>query len=195
MSRWLRLEEILCHPQRGPAVAAALRTPAAVVLAPWIGPGMDRLLRLSLSAHQPMPTLATGGDIATVATRALRPVARGDCLPDPAAGGIVTRRWFILPQRDAPELIEITTRAWEGFEADTPGRPLGLWQDMAPTPDGAAQIMLLTCYPSLAAWESSRAFRPGAAQGPARRGEWAALFARRRALLLDSWVEVWGVAA
>jgi hypothetical protein len=189
---WLRLEEITCRAQR--AAAASLREPGAVVLTPQIGPGMDRLLRLSLSDARPIPRLGPGADIALVETRALRPVARGTTLPDAAQGGIVTRRWFILPVADAPELVRLSTTAWDGFEGDTAGRPFGLWQEHVARADGLAHVMLLTHYPSLTAWDESRYWKPGP-EAQKRREEWGALFARRRALLRDTWVEVWGVAA
>ncbi len=187
---WLRLEEIACRPQR--AAPEALREPGAVVLVPQIGPGMDRLLRLSFTEARPIPRLGPGAEIALAETRALRPVARGTTLPDTARGGIVTRRWFILPEADAPELVRLSTTAWESFEDDTAGRPFGLWQDDAPRADGLAHIMLLTHYPSLTAWDESRSWKPGP-EAQKRRDEWAAMFTRRRALLRDTWVEVWGV--
>jgi hypothetical protein len=189
----LLLEEITTRPQRAEAAAARLRAPGHVLMTAQIGPGMNRLLRASLHATPPTPRLGPDADIAQVQPRILHPRARGEALPEPAIGGIVTRRWFILPRDDVDELIDISTRAWTGCEADTAGHPYGLWRDARDTPEGAAQVMLMTHYPSLNAWEQSRYWKPSA-EAQARRAEWGALFARRRAMLLDTRVEVWGVS-
>lgn len=189
----LLLEEITTRPQRAEAAVARLRAPGHALMSAQIGPGMNRLLRASLHATPPTPRLGPDADIAQVQPRILHPRARGEALPDAGAGGIVTRRWFILPRDDVDELIAISTRAWAGWEADTAGRAYGLWRDARDTSEGAAQVMLMTHYPSLHAWEQSRYWKPGA-EAQARRAEWAALFARRRALLLDTWVEVWGAS-
>lgn len=195
----LRFEEFTAQPRRAAVLHAKLgAVPGGRLFGLWraqIGPGMNRVTRASLWPGEPPPTSeAADPDVVHVNTRVLDILTRGDTPPDPARGGIVTHRWFILPPQHVAEMVAITTEAWTGFEGDTGSEPLGLWQDRA---EGEpAHVLLMTWYPSLAHWEQSR-FWNSAAAGPdqAQRAKWGALFARRRAMLLDTWVTVHGTEA
>ncbi|MBW6400545.1 hypothetical protein KPL78_21985 [Roseomonas sp. HJA6] len=195
----LRFEEFTAQPRRAAALHAKLGTvPGGRMFGLWraqIGPSMNRVTRASLWPGEAPPTPeAEDPDVVHVNTRMLDILTRGETPPDPARGGIVTHRWFILPPQHVAEMVAITTEAWTGFEGDTGSEPLGLWQDRAESEP--AHVLLMTWYPSLAHWEQSR-FWNSAAAGPdqARRAKWGALFARRRAMLLDTWVTVHGTEA
>jgi hypothetical protein len=192
----LRFEEFTAHPRRAAALQATLRdVPGGRMFGLWraqIGPSMNLVTRASLWSGEPAPAPgAADPDVASLRTRVLTILTRGETPPDPARGGIVTHRWFILPAGRVAEMVAITTEAWTGFEGDTGSEPLGLWQDRDQR--DPAHVLLMTWYPSLAAWEGSR-FWNAAAAGPdqARRAQWGALFARRRDMLLDTWVTVHG---
>jgi hypothetical protein len=78
----------------------------------------------------------------------------------PSGPGIFALRWFECAAADSEEFVELSSSAWPAFEAGTPGtRIFGLFRaDDAPDASGdAACFLLCTRYPSLAAWESSRA--------------------------------------
>lgn len=191
----LRFEEFTARPGRAAAVQDRLReVPGGRMFGLWraqIGPSMNLVTRASLWPGEPPAPDATDPDIAALRTRVLTILTRGETPPDPARGGIVTHRWFILPAAKVAEMVAITTEAWVGFEGDTGSEPLGLWQDRAQ--GEPAHVLLMTWYPSLAAWEGSR-FWNAAAGGPdqAQRAKWGALFRRRRDMLLDTWVSVHG---
>lgn len=195
----LRFEEFTARPRRAAALQAKLATvPGGRLFGLWraqIGPSANRVTRASLWSGDPPPTPeARDADVVHVNNRVLTILTRGETPPDPARGGIVTHRWFILPPQHVAEMVAITTEAWQGFEGDTGSEPLGLWQDRA---EGEpAHVLLMTWYPSLSHWEQSRFWNSGAA-GPdqAQRARWGALFARRRDLLLDTWVTVHGSEA
>ncbi|MEO3473516.1 hypothetical protein AAFN86_16740 [Roseomonas sp. CAU 1739] len=192
----LRFEEFNARPRRAAALQAKLSAvPGGRMFGLWraqIGPSMNRVTRVSLwPGEPPMAPEINDPDVASLTTRVLTILTRGETPLDPARGGIVTHRWFILPPQHVAEMVAITTEAWVGFEGDTGSEPLGLWQDRAEA--DPAHVLLMTWYPSLAHWEQSR-FWNSAAAGPdqAQRAKWGALFARRRDMLLDTWVAVHG---
>lgn len=192
----LRLEEFTARPGRAAALTPRLAAvPGGRLFGLWraqIGASVNLVTRASLWPGEPPATTEAGdADIASVRGRSLRILARGETPPDPARGGIVTHRWFVLPAGRVAEMVAITTEAWEGFEGDSGSEPLGLWQDAAEAEP--AHVLLMTWYPSLAAWEQSRFWNSAAAgANQGRRAQWGALFARRREMLTDTWVTVHG---
>ena|SRR5947207_448231 len=75
----------------------------------------------------------------------------------PAGPGVFALRWFECEAADAEEFVELSASAWPAFEAATPGTQIfGLFRAVE-VPAGAARFLLCTRYPSLSAWESSRA--------------------------------------
>lgn len=195
----LRFEEFTAHPRRAAALQGRLgEVPGGRMFGLWraqIGPSMNLVTRASLWPGEPPPAPeAADPDVAALSTRVLTILTRGETPPDPARGGIVTHRWFILPAERVAEMVAITTEAWVGFEGDTGSEPLGLWQDRAEA--GPAHVLLMTWYPSLAAWEGSRFWQaPPGSEQQAQRARWGALFARRRDMLLDTWVTVHGASS
>ena len=195
----LRFEEFNAHPRRAAALQAKLGSvPGGRLFGLWraqIGPSMNRVTRASLWDGEPPPSPeAADEDVASVTTRILTILTRGQTPIDPARGGIVTHRWFILPSSDVAEMVAITHEAWNGFEGDTGSEPLGLWLDREQREP--AHVLLMTWYPSLTHWEQSR-FWNSAAAGPEQeqRAKWGALFARRRQMLFDTWVTAHGAEA
>ena len=71
--------------------------------------------------------------------------------PLPADDGVYAHRWFDIDPADWDEFLALSEGAWPGFEAANPGvRIHGFFRA------GADRVLLVTRYPSLAAWESSR---------------------------------------
>ena len=118
--------------------------------------------------------LSTDADVAlpaeVLATYRLVPTARPTERPsglDPS--GVYAHRWFDVAAADVEEVVGLSASAWPAFEAGTPGtRIIGLFRvlDVA---EPAARLLLLTYYPSLAAWESSRATEGSAREAFVRR--------------------------
>ena len=127
----LRFEEFTARPQRAAALQAKLGdVPGGRMFGLWraqIGPSMNIVTRASLWPGEPPATPEAGDpDVASLRSRVLTILTRGETPPDPARGGIVTHRWFVLPSTDVAEMVAITTEAWVGFEGDTGSEPLGL---------------------------------------------------------------------
>lgn len=68
-----------------------------------------------------------------------------------ADDGVFALRWFSIEPRDWPEFLALSEGAWPGFEAANPGvRIHGFFRG------GESDVLLVTRYPSLASWETSR---------------------------------------
>ncbi|QGG96858.1 hypothetical protein [Actinomarinicola tropica] len=97
----------------------------------------------------------------------------------PVGPGVFALRWFECRASDADELVELSEAAWPAFEAGTPGTLIfGLFRVEAPDTD-VARFLLCTRYPSVSAWETSRADTNSAE------------FRRRRELTTRSQVSLW----
>ena len=84
----------------------------------------------------------------------LRPAAPAP-LTEP---GIYAHRRFELDDGDWEEFLALSEAAWPDFEAVNSGcQILGLWRSSASAP-GSVSALLVTRYPSLAAWERSRPY-------------------------------------
>ena len=91
----------------------------------------------------------------------LRPAAPE---PVPARQGNYAFRWFVTPEADWPEFLDLCARAWPGFEAAYDSQVIGLWRcapDAAdeatgPAAPGSVRSLLLTRRPDLAMWERSK---------------------------------------
>jgi len=65
--------------------------------------------------------------------------------------GVYALRWFEIDPVDWPEFLALSEGAWPGFEGANPGvRVHGFFRG------GDERVLLVTRYPSLASWESSR---------------------------------------
>lgn len=142
---------------------------------PLIGGWLDE--RVSIASGDAGP----GG----LLTATARPMS-SDRDDAPVGPGVFALRWFECRPDDATEFVELSAAAWPAFEAANAGtRIFGLFRAGDPDADrapGAARLLLCTRYPSLAAWESSRA--------DTRSPE----FRRRAELTLRTQVSIWRLA-
>ena len=71
----------------------------------------------------------------------------------PADDGVYAHRWFDIDPADWDEFLALSEGAWPGFEAANPGvRIHGFFR----AGEQGERVLLVTRYPSLAAWETSR---------------------------------------
>jgi len=70
--------------------------------------------------------------------------------------GVYAFRSFDVRAADAAEFVDLSVRAWPGFEAGYDAQIIGLWRSLDVN-DPSARFHLLTRYASLAVWEASRA--------------------------------------
>jgi hypothetical protein len=92
--------------------------------------------------------------------------------------GVYAHRWFELSATDWDEFLELSTGAWPAFESAYGATIEGFLRTRDDTP--IIRVLLLTHYPSLAAWQESRgAVRAEAAPDVAEAGR---RFMRRREL-------------
>ena len=74
-------------------------------------------------------------------------------------GGIYVHRWFCIDGERVEEFVDLSNRAWSGFEGAYDTEIFGLFRvepnetDLA---EGAARLLLLTWYKIHAVWEASR---------------------------------------
>jgi hypothetical protein len=69
--------------------------------------------------------------VQTVASQAMTPTLRPVDAQPPERQGNYAFRWFVTPEEDWPEFLDLCARAWPGFEAayDSSGhRPLALYR-------------------------------------------------------------------
>ena len=86
----------------------------------------------------------------------------------PTRQGNYAFRWFITPEQDWREFLDLCAQAWPGFEAAYDSQVIGLWQSTGdisgsgddaatgPIPAGHVRSLLLTRRPNLAMWERSK---------------------------------------
>jgi len=85
----------------------------------------------------------------------LRATARPTSITPLAKGGVFAHRWFELAAGDWDEFLTLSTEAWPAFEQAYGATIEGFFrsEDVA-EPD--VRVLLVTRYPSMAAWEQSR---------------------------------------
>ena len=138
---------------------------------PLIGGWTDERISIAVGAEVPGERL--------VATA--RPVD-ADASNAPAGPGVFALRWFECRATDAAELVDLSAAAWPAFEAGTPGtRIFGLFR-VEPDEGDTSRFLLCTRYPSVSAWETSRADTD------------TPEFRRRRELTRRSQVSLWRLA-
>lgn len=115
-------------------------------------------------------------DVQAVTSQAMTPTLRPADPQPPARQGNYAFRWFVTPEADWPEFLDLCAQAWPGFEAAYDSQVIGLWRcsgastgDEAAGTVGAGSIgsLLLTRRPDLAMWERSKLPR-GAAEAAVR---------------------------
>jgi hypothetical protein len=75
------------------------------------------------------------------------------------AGGIYVHRWFTIDGDKTAEFIDLSNRAWGGFEGSYDTHIFGLFTAAPSDEDhrsGAARLLLLTWYRDHGVWEASR---------------------------------------
>jgi hypothetical protein len=97
-----------------------------------------------------------GGTHGDVAGERLRATARPTAIEPLERGGVFAHRWFETMADTWDEFLDLSTGAWPAFEAAYGATIHGFFRsEDAALPE--ARALLITRYPSLAAWEESRA--------------------------------------
>lgn len=131
--------------------AEALAAAGATVVATWAGgPGIgwwdDELVVL---AGWP------GDAPADAPGELLRATARPTAIAPFEPGGLWAHRWFETAADTWAEFLDLSTGAWPAFEREYGATIHGFFRAEAVEPPDA-RVLLVTRYPSLASWESSR---------------------------------------
>ena len=74
-------------------------------------------------------------------------------------GGVYVHRWFVVDAGREAEFVDLSTRAWIGFEGAYETEIFGLFTAAATEGDlaaGQGRLLLLTWYASHGVWEASR---------------------------------------
>jgi hypothetical protein len=197
--RALRFDEITVQRNRGEQVARDIKangagTQSLGIWLPMIGVSNNVVTAVTNWTGEPPKPAYTSDQIRNVRSRVFDTLARGQqpCTAD----GIYTHRWFIVLPDHVQALTEMSVEAWKSSEQDTDMRIAGFWRCRELNANGEAVVLMIVYYPSLAAWDASRYWKPlpkGEAQP--NRNVWGGLFAQRRDILLDSWVTVHRLAA
>jgi hypothetical protein len=115
------------------------------LLAPQIGAGSETI-EVIVAGELPVLTTATV-EVAHELTATVRPLDDAPLADD----GVYALRWFEIDAADWDEFLALSEGAWPGFEGANPGvRIHGFFRE------GEDRVLLVTRYPSLASWETSR---------------------------------------
>lgn len=119
-----------------------------------IGVGSDEGVVLATAGA----SIELGGTVAALEHEDLTSTVRPAKPARITESGVYAHRRFELAEADWEEFLALSQAAWPDFEAVNDGcRIIGLWR--APEPAaGVASALLITRYPSLAAWERSRPY-------------------------------------
>jgi len=175
--RWREMAAALA-PQ-GPVLAQA----GGALYGAWrsqIGRPRDEVTAItvwpSAEAAARAQALLTGGvaDIAGVSSDVMAPTLRPHEPTPPTRQGNYAFRWFVTPEADWAEFLDLCAQAWPGFEAAYDSQVIGLWRCADATAlrrdTGDAigiRSLLLTRRPNLAMWERSK-LPQGAAEAAVR---------------------------
>jgi hypothetical protein len=124
--------------------------------------------------------------VISISERSLAPTVRPARADPPTEDGIYAHRWFEVATDHFEEFLELSEGAWPSFESTFGVRIVGLWRDLE-APAGTEHALLITRYPSLAVWESSR---PYSADQTPRAEEARRRFVRRAELTVRTGVRV-----
>jgi hypothetical protein len=193
--RVLRFDELTVERNRGEEVARTIKANGADgsqtlgVWLPMIGVSTNVVSVITNWTGEPARADYKDEKIVSVRSRLFDTLARGQvpCTAD----GIYTHRWFMVTPDNVQTLTDTSVEAWKSMEADTDARISGFWLDRDRNANGEAVVLMIVYYPSLAAWDASRYWKPlPAGQVQPNRNVWGGLFAQRRDILMDSWVSV-----
>lgn len=173
---------IACEPRRYQAVADHLARKAGSLAAAggalyglWrsqIGRPRDEITAITVwrnpielaGAEARLRTLDPG--IKGMSSSAMTPTSRPADAAAPARQGNYAFRWFVTPEKDWPEFLDLCAQAWPGFEEAYDSQVIGLWRCTGeqtgadpgfPAPGaGLVASLLLTRRPDLAMWERSK---------------------------------------
>lgn len=139
-----------------------------------IGRPRDELTAISVwsaptSAARAQTVLLDGvHDVAAATSEAMAPTLRPEDPRPPVRQGNYAFRWFVTPETDWREFLDLCAQAWPGFEAAYDSQVIGLWRcsgdiegQVHDAPIGTAassgiRSLLLTRRPDLAMWERSK---------------------------------------
>ena len=153
--------------------AQAAHLPGGTLYGLWrsqIGRPRDELTALTVWTARPSTEALTRGieGIEAETTLPLAPTLRPATAEPPRRQGNYAFRWFLTPEADWPEFLDLCERAWPGFEAAYDSQVIGLWRctgeppgrtaddPAGPPARGQVRSLLLTRRPSLAMWERSK---------------------------------------
>jgi hypothetical protein len=85
------------------------------------------------------------------------PTVRPTTSAPPQKPGLYVHRWFLVEPQHVEEVVELSATAWDTFEQRFDVEIIGCFRTLREDTE-AAELMLLTWYPNLAAWETSRQF-------------------------------------
>jgi hypothetical protein len=180
---------ITAAPRRWQEVAARLAGNAAkleggTLYGLWrsqIGRPRDEITAITAWTAPPAPAALTAGiaDIEAETALPMAPTLRPQGAEPPRRQGNYAFRWFLTPEADWPEFLDLCAWAWPGFEAAYDSQVIGLWRVTAepagrtaddpagPPANGQVRSLLLTRRPDLAMWERSK-LPQGAAESTVR---------------------------
>jgi hypothetical protein len=107
-------------------------------------------------------------DVQGILSQSMAPTLRPADPQPPQRQGNYAFRWFVTPERDWPEFLDLCAQAWPGFEAAYDSQVIGLWRCggsatagaedavTGPVTPGSIRSLLLTRRPDLAMWERSK---------------------------------------
>jgi hypothetical protein len=120
--------------------------------------------------HTVTETLMAVEGIVHVESHLVVPTVRPTTSAPPHKPGLYVHRWFLVEPRHVEEVVELSATAWETFEQTFHVEIIGLFRTLGED-TALTELLLLTWYPNLAAWETSRQFErvPAARQRFLRR--------------------------
>jgi hypothetical protein len=163
----------------GPATEAALRRAGAVVVGAWRGAGSIGWWDDEVVVLAGWPD---GAEHGAVDGDRLRATARPTSIAPLAPGGVFAHRWMHFDPAAWEEVLELSTGAWPAFEHAYGATIEGFF--LAEERD---RVLLITRYPSVAAWETSRGI---VREHGEDEQEAARRFARRRELTTKAIVRI-----
>jgi len=107
----------------------------------------------------PSDALVDAPEVVSAVHDTLHPTVRPRPGQTPRAGGIYVHRWFTIDGGALDEFIQLSNRAWSGFEGAYDTEIFGLFAAEASAADlnqDQRRLLLLTWYASHGVWEASR---------------------------------------
>lgn len=156
---------------------APLATASGALYGVWrsqIGRPRDEITAMTvwskpITAAQAQEILLDGvPDVLSVSSQAMTPTLRPTDTQPPMRQGNYAFRWFVTPEKDWPEFLDLCAKAWPGFEAAYDSQVIGLWrcsgdrsgaagdEPVGATTSTDVRSLLLTRRPDLAMWERSK---------------------------------------